>query len=70
MERPGLVNRNGVEDTDGVEASHMREGFSVVETVGLRQSPSHEMCLMARDGAIGIVLEGVHPLARDNIDIR
>ena len=47
----------------------MREGLSVVETVGLRESSSHETRLMASDGAIGIVLEGVHPLARDNIDV-
>ena len=70
MERPCLVECNGKEDTDGAEASHRREGLSVVETIGLRESSSHETRLMASDGTIGIVLEGVHPLARDNIDVQ
>ena len=70
MERPCLVERNRKEDTDGAEASHKREGLSVVETIGLRESPSHETRLMASNGAIGIVLEGVDPLSRDNIDVQ
>ena len=38
MERPCLVKRNEEEDTNGAEVCHRREGLSVVEVVGLRES--------------------------------
>ena len=69
MKRPGLVQSNGEEDTDGAEARHRRESLMIVKTIGLREATSHETRLVARDGAIRVVLEGVHPLAGDNIGI-
>ena len=60
MKRPCLVESYREENVNGTEASHMREGLSIVETIGLGEPPSHKTCLVASDGAIWIVLEGVH----------
>ena len=69
MKRPGLIQSDGEEDTDGAEARHRRECLMIVKTIGLRKATGHERRLVASDGAIRIVLEGVHPLAGDNISI-
>ena len=69
MKQPGLIQSDGEEDTDGAEARHRRECLMIVKTIGLRKVTGHETRLVASDGAIKIVLEGVHPLARDNIGI-
>ena len=69
MKRPRLSQSNGEENTDGAEARHRRECLMIVKTIGLRKTTSHETRLVASDGAIRIVLEGVHPLAGDNIGI-
>ena len=70
MKRPVLIQSKGEEDTNGAEARHRREGLMIVKAIGLRKATSHETCLVASDGAIRIVLEGVHPLAGDNIGIK
>ena len=70
MKRPRLIQSDGEENTDGAEARHMRECLMIIKTVGLRKATGHETCLVASDGAIRIVLEGVHPLAGDNIGIK
>ena len=70
MKRPGLIQSNGEEDTDGAEARHKRECLMIVKTVGLRKATGHETRLVASYGAIRIVLEGVHPPAGDNIGIK
>ena len=69
MKRPGLIQSNREENTDGAEARHRRECIMIVKTIGLRKATSHETRLVTSDGAIRIVLEGVHPLAGDNIGI-
>ena len=69
MKRPGLIQGNGEENPDGAEACHRREGLMIVKTIGLKKATSHETSLVASDGAIRIILQGVHPLAGDNIGI-
>ena len=70
MKRPGLIQGNGEENPDGAEARHRRECLMIVKTIGLRKATSHETRLVASDGAIRIILEGVHPLAGDDIGIK
>ena len=70
MKRPGLIQSDREEDTDGAEARHRRECLMIVKTIGLRKATGHETCLVASNGAIKIVLEGVHPLAGDNVCIK
>ena len=52
MKSPYPVESYREENTNGIEASHWREGLSIVETIGLGEPPSHKTCLVASDGAI------------------
>ena len=69
MQGPGLVEGDREENANGTETSHWREGLCVVKAIGLGEASSHETSLMASNGPIRIVLEGVHPFSRDDITI-
>ena len=70
MKRPGLIQSDREEDTDGAEARHRRECLMIVKTIGLRKATGHETRLLASNRTVRIVLEGVHPLAGDNVRIK
>ena len=69
MKRPALLQGDGEDNTNGAEARHRREGLMIVKTIGLRKATGHQTRLIASNGAIRIVLKGVHPLARDDVGI-
>jgi hypothetical protein len=47
--------------------NHRTEGVEVVDTVLLRKTASNQARLVLVDGAVGVLLQFIHPFAADNI---
>lgn len=50
--------------------NHGREGFHVINAIGLGKAMSNEACFVMSNRAIGVVLKGVHPFASHDVGVR